>query len=175
MAEALLRHRLESRSVGAHVHSAGLLEAGRPASAHGVTVLQTMGLDLTGHRSRTMSGELLTSADLVLGMARLHVREAVVFVPSIWPRAFTLKELVRRGTEVGPRTTGQPFDEWLAKCHAGRTHADLLGDTLDDDVDDPIGTARANYERTAAELKDLVDRLVDLAFPSSPLEAGATP
>jgi protein-tyrosine-phosphatase len=175
MAEALLRDRLRRRGVDGHVHSAGLLDAGQPPSPHGVTVMQTMGLDLSGHRSRTMNSELLTSADLVLGMARLHVREAVVFVPSIWPRAFTLKELVRRATEVGPRTMGQPFDEWLAKCHAGRAHADLLGDTLEDDVDDPIGTSRANYERTAAELRDLVDRLVDIAFPPSPIEAGATP
>ena len=165
MAEALLRDRLERHGVAAHVHSAGLLHAGEPASSHGVSVLRDLGLDLTSHRSTTMDDASLRDADLVLGMARLHVREAVVRVPSIWPRSFTLKELVRRGAEVGRRTPGQPFDEWLEKCHAGRATTDLLGDSPADDVADPIGTARPNYERTAAELQDLVDRLVDLAFP----------
>lgn len=165
MAEALLRDRLESRGFAAHVHSAGLLTSGRPASEHGVTVLRERGLDLGGHRSRTMETEMLRDADVVIGMAREHVREAVVLHPPVWPRAFTLKELVRRGAEVGFRPHDQPLAEWLAKCHVGRVQRDLLGDSGADDVADPIGSPLHAYERTATELHDLVDRLVDLAFP----------
>jgi len=165
MAEAFLQHRLQRQGVEARVHSAGLLRAGVPASEHGVAVLRGLGLDLGAHRSTTMTKQLLQGADLVLGMAREHVRAAVVEEPQVWPRAFTLKELVRRGAEVGPRTEGQPFEEWLEKCHAGRLTGDLLGTSGADDVADPIGLPRAVYERTAAELYDLVDRLADLAFP----------
>ena len=173
MAEAFLQHRLQRQGVEARVHSAGLLRAGVPASEHGVAVLRGLGLDLGTHRSTTMSRQLLQEADLVLGMAREHVRAAVVEEPQAWPRAFTLKELVRRGAEVGPRTQGQPLEEWLEKCHAGRLTGDLLGTSDVDDVADPIGQPRAVYERTAAELYDLVDRLVDLAFPAPPQQETA--
>jgi protein-tyrosine phosphatase len=168
MAEALLRDRLARRGVPSHVHSCGLLDEGQPASAHGVDVLRERQLDLSGHRSRTMTRELVTGADLLLGMARLHVREAVVLAPEVWPRSFTLKELVRRGEDVGARPPGQSVEEWLQKAHAGRSHADLLGDATEDDVFDPVGSSRAVYERTASELADLTDRLVALLFGSEP-------
>lgn len=166
MAEALFRDRLARRGVDAHVHSAGLIEGGRPATDHGVAIFRELGLDLSAHRSRTMDDTLLAGADLILGMAREHVREAVVRVPEIWPRTFTIKEAVRRASDIGARALGQPFDEWLAKVHAGRAHTDLLGENPADDVADPYGTSRASYERTADELVDLVDRFVDLAFPT---------
>jgi protein-tyrosine-phosphatase len=175
MAEALLRDRLTRRGVPAVVHSAGLLDAGEPASAYGVDVLRARGIDLSGHRSTTMSVDLLDAADLVLGMARLHLREAVVLRPEIWRKAFTLKELVRRGQDVGPRAPGQSLDEWLLKAHAGRVHTDLLGEADADDIFDPIGSARAVYEKTAAELENLIDRLVGLVFSAEPSRQEARP
>jgi protein-tyrosine phosphatase len=168
MAEALLRDRLARRGIPARVHSAGLIEGGRPASAHGVDVLRSRSLDLADHRSRTLTPDLVEGADLLLGMARHHVREAVVLRPQVWPRSFTLKELVRRGEDVGARAAGQSLEEWLLKAHAGRTHTDLLGDDPNDDIFDPIGSSRAVYERTADEITDLIDRLVALLFDRNP-------
>ena len=168
MAEALLRDRLARRDVPAHVHSAGLIDGGAPASAHGVEALRSRNLDLAPHRSRTLRPDLVEGADLLLGMARLHVREAVVLRPQVWPRAFTLKELVRRGDDVGPRPLGQSVEEWLLKAHTGRTHTDLLGEHPDDDIFDPIGSSRAQYEKTAAEIEALTDRLVSLLFDRNP-------
>ena len=168
MAEALLRDRLGRRGVPARVHSAGLLDGGAPASAHGIDVLRARNLDLAEHRSRTLTSDLVEGADLLLGMARLHVREAVVLRPSVWPKAFTLKELVRRGEDLGARPPGQSVEEWLLKAHAGRTHTDLLGESRDDDIFDPIGSSRGQYEKTAAEIEDLTDRLVSLLFDRNP-------
>jgi protein-tyrosine phosphatase len=129
-----------------------------------VEVLRGRGIDLAGHRSTTITPELVTRADLLIGMARLHVREAVVLRPEVWPRSFTLKELVRRGEDIGRRAPGQSVDEWLLKAHAGRSHTDLLGEATGDDIFDPIGSSRPVYEKTAAEIEDLVDRLVALLF-----------
>ncbi len=122
------------------------------------------GLDLGRHRSRAFTAKHLEQADLVVAMARRHVREAVLVHLGAWPRTFTLKELVRRGEAVGPRRRGQTLADWLAEVHAGRRTADLLGDDPVDDVEDPIGAADHVYENTAAELDELVDRLVDMAF-----------
>ena len=164
MAEALLRHRLEELGVEARVHSAGLLSAGRPVDHYGVEAIRGWGLDTSGYRSRRLSADMAAEADLVLGMAREHVREVALLTPEAWPRSFTLKELVRRGEEVGPRSEGQPFDEWLAKVHAGRSRRDVLGSSPDDDVADPIGLGRHDFQRTAQEIDGLVDRLVRLVW-----------
>src|SRR5205807_5663272 len=149
MAEALLRHRLEGRRVDVHVGSAGLRFTGEPASANGVDVLAERGLDLSAHRSRIVDRDLLEGTGLVLAMSREHLREAVLALPDIWPRAFTLKELVRRGAAIGIRAPGESIDAWLSRAHAGRQRADLLGQSPDDDVDDPIGLSRGAYEQTA--------------------------
>lgn len=164
MAEVLLRQRLGDLGVEARVTSAGLLQSGQPPSAHGVDVMRGRGLDMSAHRSRAISPDILSSADLVLGMAREHVREAVVMDMSLWPRTFTLKEVVRRGEAAGPRGDGEPLDDWLARVGQGRRVADLAGSSNVDDVADPIGGPRSAYDRTALELDGLLDRLVAVAF-----------
>jgi len=167
MAEALLRHRLGDLGVDARVASAGLLRPGQPASQHGVDLLRARGVDMTAHRSRSMTRELLAPADLILAMAREHVREAVVLDPSLWRRTFTLKELVRRGQAAGPRHAGESLADWLAVVGQGRRVADLTGSSPDDDIEDPYGGPRSAYERLLVELDDLLDRLVALAFAAA--------
>jgi glycine hydroxymethyltransferase len=162
VAEVLLRHRLADLGVDVRVASAGLLRGGQPASEHGVALLAERGFDLSEHRSQALTPELLEGADLVLGMAREHVREAVVLVPTAFPRTFTLKELVRRGEAVGQRFPDEALEAWLERVDAGRTPADLMGSSPADDVADPIGHPRPVYERMVDELDDLVTRLVDL-------------
>lgn len=152
------------------MRSAGLLDGGQPASAHGVDLLNRRGIDLSAHRSQSMTADLLSGADLVLAMAREHVREAVVAVPEAFPRTFTLKELVRRGEAVGPRPLEQPLERWVAAVHAGRSTRDLLGSSTDDDVPDPIGRPRSAYERMIAELDGLIDHMVRLLWGTEVLE-----
>jgi protein-tyrosine phosphatase len=163
-AEALLRHRLERLGVDASVRSAGLLHTGQPASTYGVDVLSERGIDLSTHRSRSMTADLLREADLIIAMAREHVREAVVLAPEVWPRTFTLKELVRRGGDIGPRRADESLEQWLARAHAGRIPHRLMGSSGDDDVADPIGQARGAYERMVADLDGLVERLAWLVW-----------
>ena len=164
MAEGLLRQRAVDRGVDATVHSAGLMEDGHSATADGVDTMAVRGIDTSGHLSRRVTAEMLAGADVVVGMARDHVREAVLLAPECWSRAFTLKELVRRGEDAGPRSHDQPLSEWLDKIHAGRSRSDLLGSSPDDDVADPIGQRRAVYERTANELDELTRRLAALLW-----------
>lgn len=167
MAEALLRRRLLDVGEMPRVSSAGVRGDGLVVSPGAVAALRSRGLDVGAHRSRQTTEQMLDDADLVITMAREHVREALVLRPSAWPRTFTLKELVRRGEEVGPRTPGQSFEQWLEKAHIGRNRVDLLGASPDDDVADPIGMGDDVYERTAAEIAALVDRLVELGWGSA--------
>jgi len=164
VAEALLAHRLEGIGVDAHVHSAGLLQSGNPAHSTGIDILAARGHDLSGHRSTTMTPEGLSAADLVLGMAREHVREAAVLDMGAWGRTFTLKELVRRGDAIGPRRPGEEISQWLGRAHAGRTPADLMGSSPADDIRDPIGLPRSVYEDVTDEIDSFVGRLVSLMW-----------
>ena len=162
-----MAQRLADLDVDARVRSAGLLDAGLEAARHSVDVVKARGLDLSAHRSRTMTKAIVEEADLVLGMARSHVREAVLAAPDAWPKTFTLKELVRLGDKVGPRQPGQPLEEWLARAGEGRNQAALLGASPTDDVADPIGHPRPVYEKLVAELDDLLERLVKLVWGES--------
>jgi protein-tyrosine phosphatase len=165
MAAEIFRHRLGERSAIVTIASAGLLEPDLPAVEGVRRALVGRGLDAGDHRSRRLDAELVRGADLILGLERQHVREVVVLDPATWSRAFTLKEIVRRGEAAGPREAGEPWPRWLDRVHFGRQRADLLGSSPDDDVADPMGGALEDYEATADELDDLLSRLVDVGWP----------
>jgi protein-tyrosine phosphatase len=166
MAEALLTSRLAALGSAATVRSGGMLGDGEPPRPEAITVMVGYGLDIAAHRSRRVTAEDLETADVTLGMARENLRHAVVTAPAIWPRAFTLKELVRRGEAVGPRAPGQDLADWLAGAHDGRERAALLGDSAADDVADPTGGPPGGYAETAAMLSGLLNQLVSLCWDS---------
>ena len=158
MAAALLARRLDEASVPALVRSAGLLPGGRPAWPEAEAVMAEWGLDLSTHESCQMLGLHVSGADLVLGMTREHVREAVALDPVAYERSFTIKELARRGG-VEPRGR-RSLDAWLAALTANREVEELLGADPADDVEDPIGGPIAAFRDTADELEALVARIV---------------
>jgi protein-tyrosine phosphatase len=162
MLEVMLGSALRARGLDARVHSAGVWEAGHPASAHSAAEVAGRGLDLSAHRSRLIDVDLVRGADLVVALAREHVREVAGLVPEAFAKTFTIKELVRRGRQVGARPAGQPVDRWLADVGRDRSPVTYLRPDPDDDVADPIGGPRSEYARTAAELESLSIALAGL-------------
>ncbi|MGH9041744.1 MAG: hypothetical protein ACRDZ3_16115 [Acidimicrobiia bacterium] len=156
----LLAARLEELGVSAHVHSAGFASPGRPVPDHGLAVMAARGFDTSSHRSRRLSAELARPADLIVAMAGEHVAEIHDLHPDLWARTFTLKELVRRGEQLGPRRAGEDLGGYVARLHAGRSFPGTNG--WSDDVDDPYGGPRSVYEHAAAEIDDLTNRLARL-------------
>jgi len=162
MAAALLARRLDEASVPARVASAGLLPGGRPAWPEAEAVMAEWGIDISAHESRRLDRLHVAGADLVLGMTREHMREAVVLDPVVYDRAFTLKELARRG---GSEPRGRrSLDAWLATLSANREVEELLGSDPADDVEDPIGGPMAAFRDTADELDALVVRILRAAW-----------
>lgn len=166
MAVGLLRSRLAAAGVDATVSSAGLVTVDRPASDHGVTAMASRGIDISDHRSRYLDRQQLEAADLVLCMERQHVREAVVLLPDAFQRTFTVPELARRARDTGPRLPDEAVDVWLRRLGAGRTTRDLLGGSSADEVADPYGGTKREYERTAVELEELIDTIVEHLHPA---------
>jgi protein-tyrosine phosphatase len=164
LAERLLDQELARRGVPADVSSAGLVGDGMPASPEIVELLAAGGIDGSGHRSRLLRADVLAGADLVLGMAREHVREAVLLDPAAFRRTFTLKELVRRARATGPRRTDEVLGDWLDRVGTDRRPAAALGASSEDDIVDPIGRSMAVYQEVADEIGSATRALADLAW-----------
>jgi protein-tyrosine phosphatase len=164
MAAALLARRLSGLSTAVPVRSAGMIGCGDPPYPEVISVMAWYGIEIASHRSRIACAADLASASLVLAMARDSLRFAAITEPEAWPRTFTLKEIVRRGKQIGPRRPGEPFGDWLSRAHAGRERTSLLGDSAEDDVADPAGGSLRAYAETASLLDRLVSRLVELGW-----------
>ena len=165
MAQALLSARLTARGITVPVASAGLLADGRRPSSEVISVMAARGIDVAGHRSRTVTADDLATADLILGLAREHVRHAAVLLPEAWPRAFTVRELIRRGRQAGVRAPGENLGDWLTRAADGRGRVDILGASPADDVADPAGGPLPRYQATADLLDRLTRDLVELGGP----------
>jgi protein-tyrosine phosphatase len=167
-AALLFRKDLDEAGIsGVTVHSAGTLGADFGPPDLLVGAARTLSIDLGAHVSRKMDPDMIESAHLVIGLAREHVREIVLSVPSSIARTFTLREIVRRGLESGPRRPGEEFGDWLARLVDGRRNVDLVGDSPEDDIVDPLGGASKDYERMLAEVRALTGSLRELGWPGS--------
>lgn len=162
MAEGLLRAQLSAAGLQAKVGSAGLLPGGSPATAHAVKIMAQRGIDISQHVSYQLTTDVARSANLLVGMARQHVREACVGHGALFQRAFTLKELVRLGEGAPARQDSETLYSWLARIGRGRKPSDIMGDADYDDIADPVGKPMTYYERTADELEGLLGRLVHM-------------
>ncbi len=91
MAEYLLRHHL-GPATSWQVCSAGLAAGnGLAASAAAVEVLAERNIDLTPHRSRALTGEMIDNADLIVVMTASHAREIQARFPGARDRVRLLK------------------------------------------------------------------------------------
>jgi len=167
MGAALLQMHLRARRADAVATSVGTHATLGPSPREVIELLAERGLDVHGHRSRQVTPELLAEADLIIGMAREHVRETVLLGPGTFGRTFTLKELVRRAREVGGRRPAEPLENWLAGVGEGRTTSALLGASDADDVADPIGKKLPAFRRCADEIDALTSELSRLVVPAA--------
>ena len=97
-------------------------------------------------------------------MARTHVRETVLADPPSFTKSFTLREILRRGMEKGQRRPGQPLTEWMDEVGTNRRHTELIGDSPQDDIADPMGGTSAEYRTMLLELATLTRTLHSLIW-----------
>jgi len=82
LAEGILRHKLEDKGiVSAAVSSAGTFALdGHPAATLTIEVAGDHGVDISSHRARHVTREMLEGASLVVGMETDHLVEAGVIL-----------------------------------------------------------------------------------------------
>lgn len=176
MGEAFLKHHVQVRGIESayFIHSAGTgvygptidgVFPGYPASERAEHVMRVRGITLEGHRSKRMVPELLDSADLVIAMAREHLRDALHLHPDVTDRAFLFKEMDEL-LQKGPLPA--EFDLAVAELNARRNSPwDAVALGWDADVDDPIGGDVSLFDTCAAEIEFLSGRLAEALWPIS--------
>lgn len=166
MAERMAARWLAEHAVDAEVTSCGVMEGGVQATRGSVRTLARRGLDLSDHVSRQLSVDTVERADLVLTMERRHLVSIAELSLSAVERSFTLKELAELATTVGPRPAHLVVQEWIAQANAMRLPGTTLTLNTADDVADPMGGSRRDYQRAAAEIEQLLARVLSTAFPA---------
>lgn len=116
MAEGLIRARIDAEGLGDRitVASAGTWAApDRPATEHAVTVMARRGVDISGHASREVTGELLEWADLVLVMTEGHEQGVLADFPASRAKVRLLSTLAGGRWDVAD-PVGNPVEDYDA-------------------------------------------------------------
>ena len=141
MAERLMRHLLQRAGVeSVSVESAGVFAiSGMGPTRETQRVLLDAGMDCAGHRTRSLTPQMVHEADLILAMEPFHVEEILQRAPSAKGKVHLLK----------------PY---------GLASHDAVGSP---GIPDPIGKPLEVYEVCFAEIRKAVDRVAkSLGVPS---------
>lgn len=167
MAEVFVREMTEGHPV--EVSSAGLLELEAGAALpEAVSASSRLGVDLSHHLSRPLSGVPVDNLDLVIGFERQHVATAVVEAGAPPERTFLFRELIRTLEVAG----GSAED---ARGRVARAHEVRQRDTgyvPEDEIADPFGRRAEVFDDLAVHLYRSCARLVQLLFDVDVVAAG---
>jgi protein-tyrosine phosphatase len=120
MAEVLFRHKIAERELSDQFEtsSAGTwARDGVPAPQDGQAAMAARGLDTSLHRSRVVSTEIMTKADLILTMEQGHKEALRIEFPAKKSKIFLLTEMISPGYDVDDpyRRGAEKFDETAAE------------------------------------------------------------
>lgn len=134
--------------------SAGFLENGRPFEPDMAKAIAKLGIDVAGdHRSAVIGADILAKSSIVFTMEARHVQNIVIEDETAFERVIPLKE----ASELIEERRLRGVDGLLAAM----TDRDPMR-YLDRrwDVEDPYKRSRRHYKRSAAEIVELVDRVI---------------
>src|SRR5215211_1929646 len=143
MAEGLFKHAVRGRG-NYRVVSAGVGAVdGQPASDHAVRALSELGIDISNHRSRHLTAELVSQADYIFGMTHSHVDAIMLLYPQAAEKTFLLRE----------------FDETL--------------DAYENDISDPIGGSYDIYCNCRDQIEQGIASMLNFIEQTSAAPGGA--
>jgi RpiB/LacA/LacB family sugar-phosphate isomerase len=130
MAEGLFRAAVRGRGQF-RVLSAGLGALdGQAPTPHSVRAMRELGIDISGQRSRMLTGDLVRQADYIFGMTHSHVETIALMYPQMAEKAFLVRE----------------FDETL--------------EPYEKDISDPIGGSYQVYLNTRDQIEQGIASLL---------------
>ncbi len=151
-AEAIARDRFGEQRF--RFRSAGFLEKGRIFEPDMAKAVAKLGVNISGdHESSVIDTEMLHASSLVLTMEARHVQNIVIEADAVFDRVIPLKEAAEL---IDERRIGSL--EGLLAAMVDRDPMRYLDRRWD--VEDPYKRSRRHYKRSAAEIVDLVNRVI---------------
>lgn len=164
LAEAVFRASAPPDAV--RTHSYGTLDdEGVPALGEAGAEAERLGVDISAHRSRSVSRADLSRADLVIGFERHHGEAAVVAAGARRERTFTLLELVAALEELDVEPSSDPVESAkraLALLDARPRNVDAQWSPAE--IEDPFGRAPQVQREIADRVHELTTRLARALF-----------
>lgn len=148
--ESMLTDRLGVGRVA--VRSSGFGPEGIAAIDDAVSAMARRGLDVSDHRSRATTVELVDSADVILTAERDHVVKVAALSRDAFARAMTLPELVMRAAGAPSSAGATGVRPWVESLTAERTAARYLREAIGE-VADPTGSPRRAFEAAVVEIE----------------------
>lgn len=147
MAEVILKKLLKDRpgksSKEIKVTSAGTWGSEYAgATREAIQVVKEKALDLSSHKSKKLTADLIEEADIILVMTSLHKEEIINKFPESKSKVFVLREYADFTN-----------DDLQFTRHASRVTCH--------DIQDPIGQSVEVYRKTAQLIEDSLKKIVD--------------
>lgn len=163
LAEVIARRHLDELGIIGDVHSAGTAAVdGAPATDGAVATARGLGLDLSSHRSRIVTPELVAAADLVLTMEPQQSVRIVTDLGGDLTSTFTLPEFARMSSAAPRRVDGESLLGWIRGIAEGRSPNDALAA---ESIADPIGGPMRQYRNTARAIETALAVALDRSVP----------
>ncbi|AWB47071.1 low molecular weight phosphatase family protein [Paenibacillus sp. CAA11] len=170
MAEGLFRQMAKERGIQAEARSAGVAAMeGMSISRHAEAVLRDHQIE-DSMTSSSMSKELAEWADLILTLTQSHKRQVIHAFPFTASKTFALKEYALDDPEVmedlkelHELAANQALEASLgskSRPADQQRMIELQQRIPSFDISDPFGGSREDYDRTAAEIRDALDKLL---------------
>ncbi|WP_187977889.1 low molecular weight phosphatase family protein [Mycetocola sp. JXN-3] len=146
---------------------------GRGMESGSARILTEHGIPTDGPVARQLTADMVTGADLVLGLAREHRAEVLDLVPGALRRTFTLREFARllascmaapSSADVQAAASADTIpDRWRALTPLALRHRTdaKAADPADDDVLDPYGLDDTAFRIMAAQIDAALVPLLD--------------
>ena len=125
MAEAFIKRRLKYIGCSANILSAGLFADGSAVSENSKIVMDEIGIDISSHRSRQLTKEMIEYTDLILTMTIGHKMAVLSAFPQADGKVFTLAEYSGENDDVADpyggsvdvyRSCRDEIDRMVNKC-----------------------------------------------------------
>ncbi len=115
MTYGLLRAKIQEEGLAPHiqVETAGTYALeGEPPSHYAQKVLAERGIDISHHRARQITKEMLQKADLVIVMTESHRRSLFYLLPEAAPKVILLSELAGEHRDIAD-PYGHPYEAYV--------------------------------------------------------------
>ena len=168
------RSPIAERLFTARVHPSAPVKAASAGVAalegHGIAgpsaqALRELGASPDGHVARRLTGDLITTADLILTADATHRSNVVTSNPAMHRRCFTMLEFGRLGAKAEP--AAQPLTEATLRARVleiagqrGMSNSPVGAGR--DDIADPFGAPIEVARSRAAEVSRAVDAAIDV-------------